>query len=704
VGRLFFIHFPRVNISHFTVYAYKPGTGYPVYAMKIEYADNCTITNNTIIDSYIGVRIDYSDNTLILNNTIKDNAMGVYFYYSNFTRIIGNNVSSHKYEAIRGDDSWNARIIGNSAFFNEYEVISSNWSNGTLIEGNTVSWNDEHGISIFRTVESRIINNTISHNYQGIWSSFCDGNWIENNTIENINRTSISTLEISNITVSNNTIIDSNVGIYVDNSENITVSYNSVANTKRAIMIRGGIGQRIIGNVMVGGGIYPYSDVDFLNTVIIDSNTVNGKPVLFWRSVTGEIVPLDMGQIILANCFDVTVQNQNIDNTSIGIFLAYVSNTSITDNEVEGSISGIHIFASNNNRIEDNYVHSNEENGIVVHYSNYNVVDGNTAWNTHGGIYLDNIDLNTISNNTASMNDEYGIMIDYSRQNTLISNMLENNGIGMWVYRSHHNTIVSNNISYNHAYGMMLNWSQDNLIYHNYFIENSIQVLSDPGLSYTNTWDDGYPSGGNFWSDYSLLDMMSGPDQSQPGSDGIGDTPYLIEGSTERDDYPILDPFTPGRTYFPSPPRYLSAIPGVEEVILTWGPPIFTGNAPIICYRIYRGEFPGDLTFLAEVSNVSMYVDANLTAGQIYYYTVTAVNSAGEGHESYIVHTIPLAPPPDPRERWNLILAASVAIIVMFAVLVLALARMSKSSIREKEPPEIRQNETIKEPTEDEKT
>jgi len=49
----------------------------------------------------------------------------------------------------------------------------------------------------------------------------------------------------------------------------------------------------------------------------------------------------------------------------------------------------------------------------------------------------------------------------------------------------------------------------------------------------TNVWDDGYPSGGNFWSDYAGVDA---------DGDGIGDTPYLIDDNN-RDRYPLMGAF-----------------------------------------------------------------------------------------------------------------------------------------------------------------
>jgi hypothetical protein len=86
-----------------------------------------------------------------------------------------------------------------------------------------------------------------------------------------------------------------------------------------------------------------------------------------------------------------------------------------------------------------------------------------------------------------------------------------------------------------------------NEVYHNEFIINQMPAV-DGGF---NSWDDGYPSGGNYWSDYNGTDVMSGINQNLPGSDGLGDDPYWdiweIPWQYEAfgnitDEYPIMTP------------------------------------------------------------------------------------------------------------------------------------------------------------------
>jgi parallel beta-helix repeat protein len=103
------------------------------------------------------------------------------------------------------------------------------------------------------------------------------------------------------------------------------------------------------------------------------------------------------------------------------------------------------------------------------------------------------------------------------------------------------NTITDNELS-NNDVGIYIEDSGNNLIHHNNLINNSQSAYDDMG---NNSWDNGYPSGGNYWSDYEGEDEKSGQNQDKEGSDEIGDTPYCISGDAYAQDcYPLMQPWS----------------------------------------------------------------------------------------------------------------------------------------------------------------
>ena len=139
---------------------------------------------------------------------------------------------------------------------------------------------------------------------------------------------------------------------------------------------------------------------------------------------------------------------------------------------------------------------------------------------------------------------EDGIIIS-GRSNVTIKNTnIKGFDLGIWFYSSSNNNTVSENNITNNGYGIGFSSSSNNSIYHNNFVNNTDQVYT---YNSTNVWDNDYPSGGNYWSDYFDVDLKSGPNQDELGSDGICDTPYVIS-EYDRDRYPALKPWGPTRT------------------------------------------------------------------------------------------------------------------------------------------------------------
>jgi parallel beta-helix repeat protein len=199
--------------------------------------------------------------------------------------------------------------------------------------------------------------------------------------------------------------------------------------------------------------------------------------------------------------------------------------------------------------------------GVCLESSEGSLIEGNVITNSYIGIRGDAAFSSVISNNVIMNNSWRGIYLFGSADNLIVSNKVVNNNItGIMVYWwggfnaivdnfvANHSvgigqgygagpSTISGNTIVGNAYGIAFANSYGNKVFHNNFINNTQQALSKD-----DECDDGYPSGGNYWSDYTGVDFCSGPYQNETGSDGIGDAEYVIPLYV-RDDYPLMKPF-----------------------------------------------------------------------------------------------------------------------------------------------------------------
>ena len=134
-----------------------------------------------------------------------------------------------------------------------------------------------------------------------------------------------------------------------------------------------------------------------------------------------------------------------------------------------------------------------------------------------------------------------GVLFQASTFNGLLYNKITDNSDGVELHASLNNSIRGNFLGGNTRAGLSLCSSQNNSIVHNSFA-NSRNV--DPCPDLLNVWNEGYPSGGNWWSNsYNGTDVYHGIYQNLTGSDGIGDLQYVID-VTNVDRYPLMGPWT----------------------------------------------------------------------------------------------------------------------------------------------------------------
>ncbi|MBN1539346.1 MAG: right-handed parallel beta-helix repeat-containing protein [Candidatus Thermoplasmatota archaeon] len=384
---------------------------------------------------------------------------------------------------------------------------------------------------------------------------------------------------------------DSGVGIYIIGMRNITISNHTIRDTSEyGIQIVNSRELTIIDNLFEYNSGYSLHFKNCINNFIIRNNFNNNTLTMSIHSssensrVDGCIFKDNGGGIGFGvGARNLTLVNSVVENTTQygfhsgignGIFidnctfrrspyfqfncLTDASNIFINNTRILDGVIGMALTDVKNCTIAKTTFGNNVQGAVSIHRSSDVIVDNISIIGGSGAISISDSSNITVSRSSVRNNNlSIAIGCNQVRNFTFRENSLENNK-NLLILKDTSDGIISRNtfrnsncgisspewntgleVFENEFYqcesGIWLTNIGESRVYHNNEFNPNGSASLDPSCSF----DDGYPSGGNYWAFY---------DEASEGAfdvdnDGIADVPLGFDNGKIYDRYPLIRPF-----------------------------------------------------------------------------------------------------------------------------------------------------------------
>ncbi len=447
----------------------------------------------------------------------------------------------------------NLTISGNLIFGNLDGIRL--WSSGTRIVDNTIVNQSDVGIGFDNSDSNIVMNNTIARNLMhgmdtsgGTANLFYHNNFIEDNVIGgtgnlwNFSGEGNYWSNYAGVDANGDGIGDISYIIDTNNRDNYPLMhpYGSIRNLNTSLAYLT-IQSAISATETLDGHTVFVKSGTYYEHVMVDKNLIsligeNPETTIIDGNYTGTPVTIMSNNVSITG-FTIRGSGLYCSAISLGDYTNIVSGCNISSNSIANNYVGVS-FANSGRRPAawtHNSIFRNNVTGNIVGIElgvdfDLNTISGNRIVANNIGIDIESSN-NTVSGNYIAENMEgihfYHNEINGAWDNRIVENYILNNQYGLYVVGGMLSSIGCSEDSF--LASEELSYSEE--IYHNNFVLNTCHVYLQ---YYDYVLDNGCE--GNYWSDY---------DGTDSDANGIGDTPYIIDGSNQ-DNYPLMNPYMLG--------------------------------------------------------------------------------------------------------------------------------------------------------------